>query len=125
MMLAKVRDLAVRPDRVAKLVIDGRDGTVVAGGDMSVGEAVVSHGAITLSIGAADAAAPASGAAAGAKPAQPDTSDAPGNVRVAPGTTVQKVAAALHAVQTPAPEIAAIFLALREVGAISAEVVVR
>jgi flagellar P-ring protein precursor FlgI len=120
MLLAKVRDLAVRPDRVAKLVIDGRDGTVVAGGEMSVGEAVVSHGAITLSIGAADAA-PAAGAANG----KPDTSEAPGNVRVTPGTTVQKIAAALHAVQTPAPEIAAIFLALREVGAISAEVVVR
>ncbi len=130
MMLARVRDLAVRPDRVAKLVIDGRDGTVVAGGEMSVGEAVVSHGAITLSIGAADDAAPAPAPAAGAKgaaaqPAQPDMSETPGNVRVAPGTTVQKVAAALHAVQTPAPEIAAIFLALREVGAISAEVVVR
>ncbi|AHG87754.1 Flagellar P-ring protein [Gemmatirosa kalamazoonensis] len=115
LMLSKVRDLAVRPDRIARLVIDGRDGTVVAGGDMTVGEAVVSHGAVTLTIGAQTGPAPAPG----------DTSVAPGDVRVTPGTTVQKVAAALHAVQTPAPEIAAIFLALREVGALAAEVVVR
>jgi flagellar P-ring protein precursor FlgI len=46
-------------------------------------------------------------------------------VRVAPGTSVQRVAAALHAVQTPAADIAAIFAALRDVGALSAEVVVR
>ncbi|MBV9881228.1 MAG: flagellar basal body P-ring protein FlgI [Gemmatirosa sp.] len=121
MALARVRDLAVRPDRVARLVIDGRDGTVVAGGDITIGEAVVSHGAVTLTVGAVGAATPT---APGAK-AGPDTSSTPGDVRVAPGTSVQKVAAALHAVQTPAPEIAAIFMALREVGALAAEVVVR
>jgi flagellar P-ring protein precursor FlgI len=38
---------------------------------------------------------------------------------------VQRVAAALHAVRTPASEIAAIFAALREVGALSAEVIIR
>jgi flagellar P-ring protein precursor FlgI len=46
-------------------------------------------------------------------------------VRVAAGTSVQRVAAALHAVQTPPAEIAAIFAALKEVGALSADVVVR
>ncbi|MDQ6827896.1 MAG: flagellar basal body P-ring protein FlgI [Gemmatimonadota bacterium] len=107
--LAKIRELRVRPDRPARIVIDGRDGTVVAGGDIGVGEAVVSHGGVTLSIGAGGA----------------DTGNSDGNVRVPPGTTVQAIAAALHAVQTPPTEIAAIFAALREVGAISAEVIVR
>ncbi len=107
--LAKIRDLRVRPDRPARIVIDGRDGTVVAGGDIGVGEAVVSHGGVTLSIGAGGA----------------DTGNSDGNVRVPPGTTVQAIAAALHAVQTPPAEIAAIFASLREVGAISAEVIVR
>jgi flagellar P-ring protein precursor FlgI len=121
-LLAKVRELAVRPDRAARLVIDGRDGTVVAGGDLTVGEAVVSHGAVTLSIAGATPNATSPAAAPAARGAEAQT---PGDVRVAVGTSVQKVAAALHAVQTPAPEIAAIFLALREVGALSAEVIVR
>jgi flagellar P-ring protein precursor FlgI len=121
-LLAKVRELAVRPDRAARLVIDGRDGTVVAGGDLTVGEAVVSHGAVTLSIAGATPNAASPAAAPAARGAEAQT---PGDVRVAVGTSVQKVAAALHAVQTPAPEIAAIFLALREVGALSAEVIVR
>lgn len=130
--LARVGELGVRPARAARVVIDARDGTVVAGGDLAIGEAVVSHGAVTLSVGGG---APASGApnaapngtpngapnaAAGAAAQAP-----PGDVRVAPGTSVQRVAAALHAVQTPAADIAAIFAALRDVGALAAEIVVR
>jgi flagellar P-ring protein precursor FlgI len=38
---------------------------------------------------------------------------------------VQRVASALHAVLTPASEIAAIFAALKEVGAVTAEIIVR
>lgn len=110
--LTKVLELAVRPDVKPRLVIDGKDGTVVIGGDLTVGPASVSHGGVTLSIG--DAPADTDGAAA-----------VPGSVRLAIGTPVQKVASALHAVQTPPQEIAAIFAALRDVGAISAEVIIR
>ena len=45
--------------------------------------------------------------------------------QLAAGTSVQKVASALRALQATATEIAAIFGALRDAGAISAEVVVR
>jgi flagellar P-ring protein precursor FlgI len=112
--LGRIAALPVRAERAPRLVIDARDGTVVAGGEMTVGAAVVSHGGVTLTIGGADSTA---GAARGA--------EVPGDVRIAPGTSVQRVAAALHAVQTPASDIAAIFAALREVGALAAEVVVR
>jgi flagellar P-ring protein precursor FlgI len=39
--------------------------------------------------------------------------------------SVQRVAASLQAVRTPPSEIAAIFAALKEVGALAAEVIVR
>jgi flagellar P-ring protein precursor FlgI len=107
--MAKVLELAVRPDVRPRLVIDGKDGTVVVGGDLTVGPATVSHGGVTLSIGDAPA----------------DAEAASGSVRLAVGTPVQRIASALHAVQTPPQEIAAIFAALREVGAITAEVIVR
>jgi flagellar P-ring protein FlgI len=83
---------------------------VVAGGDMVVGAATVSHGAITLAIG---------------NLAPNDTAAIPGSVRLPAGIAVQRVASALHAVQTPASEIAAIFAALREVGAVTAEIIIR
>lgn len=108
--MARIRELTVAPQSRARVIIDGRDGLVVAGGDLVVGAATVSHGAITLAIGNVEPG---------------DTTAIPGAVRLPAGIPVQRVATALHAVQTPPSEIAAIFAALREVGAITAEVVVR
>jgi len=107
-VLARIQDMRVQPQRVARLIIDGRDGTIVAGGELTVGEAVVSHGGITITIGANDTTA-----------APPD------NLRMAVGTPVTRVAAALHAVHAPPSEIAAIFESLRGIGAIAADVVIR
>lgn len=109
--MARIGELRVQPERDARLVIDGRDGTVVAGGDMTVGPAVVSHAGLTLSIVA--------GGMMG------DGAPMMGDVRVPAGTSVQQVAAALHAAQSTPREIAAIFASLREVGAIGANVVIR
>lgn len=106
----KIRELSIRPERAPRLVIDGKDGTVVAGGDAMVGVATISHGAITLVLGA---------------DVSSDTSAIPGSVRLPANISVQRVAAALHAVRTPPSEIAAIFASLREVGALTAEVIVR
>jgi flagellar P-ring protein FlgI len=105
--LARIGELRVQPDRPSRLVIDGRTGTVVAGEEIRVGAAVVSHGAVTLTVADGPGGA------------------GEGNLRVAPGTSVQDIASALHAVRAPAAEIAAIFQSLRDVGAISAEVVIR
>lgn len=106
--LARIRDVRLRADRVARLVIDSRDGTIMAGGELLVGEGVVSHSGITLTVGAAA-----------------DTSRIRGDLRVAPGTSVQRIASALHAIQTSPAEIAAIFEGLRSIGALNAEVVIR
>ncbi len=106
--LARIRDVRLRPDRAARVIIDARDGTVIAGGELLVGEAVISHAGITLTVGTVT-----------------DTSRIRGDLRVAPGTSVQRIASALHAIQTTPAEIAAIFEGLRSVGAISAEIVVR
>jgi flagellar P-ring protein precursor FlgI len=64
-----------------------------------------------------------------AAPAQPADStgkkEPEGLIGVNEGATVQEVAAGLHAAGARPQEIAAMFSALREVGAIGAEVVVR
>jgi flagellar P-ring protein precursor FlgI len=150
--MARIGDLRVMPDRASRIIIDARDGTVVAGGDLAVGAAVVSHAGVTLTI----SAAPAPVVAATAPLPAPDDSTTPvplpepvpgaepepvtartmreqreaerdlrGDVRLPAGTSVQRIAAALHAAQSTPREIAAIFASLREVGALGAEVVVR
>jgi flagellar P-ring protein FlgI len=123
--IVKIQDLKIVPDRTNRLVIDGRDGTVVAGGDISVGEAVVSHGGVTLTIGGAATTTPANAAAAGPNAANAPAAGGNQAVRVVAGASVQAVASALQAVQTSPSEIAAIFESLREVGALSAEVIIR
>lgn len=108
--LARVGEIRVQPLRSARVVIDGRAGTVVAGGDIRVGEAVVSHGTLTLSIGGA-----------GASP----EAGIPGDLRLGVGVSVQDIAAALHGVAAPPQAIASVFESLRQVGALAAQVVVR
>jgi flagellar P-ring protein precursor FlgI len=108
--LARIGELRVRPERSAMVVIDGRAGTVVAGGDIRVGEAVVSHGGLTLSVG---------GTPPGAE------GGVIGDVHMEPGVTVQDIASALHGVSAPPQAIASVFESLRQVGALTASVVVR
>ncbi len=125
-LLSQIRDILVRPDRPSRLIIDSRDGSVVAGGDIIVGDAVVSHGGITLAIGAGGAADPAAAVAAVPRDTSANAAFATKpSLTVATSTPVTKIAAALHAMQAPPSEIAAIFEALRAVGALSAEIIVR
>ena len=118
-LLTLIRDVLVRPDLPSRLVIDARDGTVITGGEIAVGDASVSHGGVTLSIGALAATDTTT------KQDSSAPSPLPGGLRVATGTSVSRIVAALHALQTPPSDIGAILEALRAVGALSAEVVVR
>lgn len=108
-MLVRIQELTVSPQIPNRIIIDSKDGSVAAGGDITVGSATVSHSGITLTIGASNT----------------DPSDGPQPVRLQPGVTAQQVASALHAVQLEAQEIAAIFIALKDVGAVSAQIIVK
>lgn len=110
-LLAVVDTLTIRSARTAILVVDASAGTVVSGGDLTIGPAVVSHRGITLTI-------TSDGGAAG-------QAQTPGMVSAVAGATVQEIASGLHAAGALGREIGAIFEALREVGALNATVVIR
>ena len=108
--LAQVYALPVQIHVPAVVIIDGREGTVVAGGTTTIGPAAVSHHGLSLQVGQeADASEPGS----------------PGSVWLGAEATVQDVAAGLHAVGAQPREIAAIFESLKAAGALPAQVVVR
>jgi flagellar P-ring protein FlgI len=107
--LARIAAVRVAPARAGRIVIDARSGAVVAGGDLTVGEGVASAGDIALRIGAPPS----------------DTARLQGQVDLPAGSSVQSLVAALHAVAAPPGQIAALFQALHDVGAITAEVIVR
>jgi len=108
--LAAVDTLPVIASGPPRINISARDGSVTSGGDVRLGAAAISHKGITLRIG-------------GPQPTTPDT--AKGLLSLAVGATVQDVAAGLHAVGATSSEVASIFDALAQVGAITAQVVVR
>ncbi|MEP6571519.1 MAG: flagellar basal body P-ring protein FlgI [Gemmatimonadota bacterium] len=114
--LASVDTIQVRANEPARIVIDARNGSVVVGGDVRVGTAAVSQRGITLRIGAV--------AAGGAAGTAPDSLN-PGLLHLPEGASVQDVAAGLHAAGARPSEIASLFDALREVGALSARVTIR
>ena len=113
---AAVDTVAVVAQGPARIVIDGREGTLVSGGDIRLGPALITHHGITLAIGGAGSAP--GGAAA-------DSTAHEGLVRMNARASVQDVAAGLHAAGVRAGDMAAIFEALLAAGALRAEVVVR
>jgi flagellar P-ring protein precursor FlgI len=122
--LVALGDIDVTPTGTPRVVIDAQSGAVAAGGDISVGMAVVSHEWLTLTIAPPDVPAPAGplgpGAGGVAQAVLP-----PGAVRAEPGIRVQSLAEALHAVGATAEVIGAVFRSLRSVGALQAEVIIR
>jgi flagellar P-ring protein precursor FlgI len=114
--LAAIDTLPVLVVETARVVIDGREGTVVVGGEVRIGPATVSHRGLTVRVGGPP---PDSSAA---QPAGSDSLSA-GMVRAGAGASVQELVAGLHA--AGARDVAAIFDALRAAGALRAEVVVR
>ncbi len=111
LVLAAIDTLPVSFRLPARVIINAREGTVVAGGEVTVGNAVVSHRGITLQIG-------------GSAPAD---STRPGDtyLRVEPRASVQDIAGGLRVIGARSDEIAAIFEALRAAGSLTAEVVIR
>lgn len=108
--LAGIDTIKVMVEVPARIIVHAREGLVVAGGDVRVGPAVIHHRGLTLQIGSG----------------QPGVAgDVRGLVALPSRVPVQDVAAGLHAAGAGPEEMAAIFEALRDAGAINAEVVVR
>jgi flagellar P-ring protein precursor FlgI len=125
--LAEVGLLEVRPDVPARIVINERSGTVVAGEHVAISTTAVSHG--NLYIGIAEPLPPPQVN----QLAPPQVTTPPGfpvveqrsRLLVVPkSTTVAEVARALNALGVTPRDLIAIFQALKQAGALHAELVI-
>lgn len=107
---ASIDTLNVTFDGPARIVISSREGTIVAGGDVRVGAAVISHRGITVQIGSEE---------------DPTIPPVEGLVRVSAQASVQDIAAGLQAAGARPDEVVAIFEGLQAAGALHAQVVIR
>ena len=122
--------LEVSPDVVARVVINERTGTVVVGGNVSILPVAISHGGLNIEIESVPVISQASAFSQNGQTVLTQMT------RVAAGedsstvvafngvATVQEVARALNSLKVTPRDIISIFQALKEAGALKAELVI-
>lgn len=130
---ARLENVLVEPDRRAKVVINERTGTVVAGGDVRIARVAVSHGDLRVSVAAETSVsqplvigstAPGVGTAVVTN-SQMQVAERPGAGFVAGGNTVADLVQALSRMRIHTRDIISILRAVKAAGALHAELVVQ
>lgn len=134
--LARLESVTVEPDRRARVVINERTGTVVAGGDVRISRIALSHGDLKLTVTAETTAVqPGTGGVlvrpgAGVRTAlvtnaRIEVDENPGTGFVAAGTTVADLVQTLARLKTHTRDIISILRAVKAAGALHADLVVQ
>jgi flagellar P-ring protein precursor FlgI len=126
-LMARIEDLPVKIEPVARVVINERTGTVVLGGDVTLTPASIFHGNLTVEIvtrfevsqpaplspGGQTVVVPQTGVQAQEQPAQ--------TIRLQEGATVADLVRGLQAIGATPRDVIAILQALQRAGALHAE----
>jgi flagellar P-ring protein precursor FlgI len=130
-LIATLEALDATPDVAARVIIDERTGTVVAGAGVTLGAAAVAYGGISVDVSETPVVSqPGALAGKGAKTVVTPQSEVKveekdGKLQVLSGAaTVGGVAAALNQLGVKPRDLAAIFQALKAAGALHAELLV-
>ncbi len=127
--LAQIENLKVLPADRARVVINERTGTIVAGGEVIIRPVAIAHGNLNIRVGTSTGVsqpAPFSrGETAIVTESQLDLSSAGGQFTVLnEGTTLNEIARGLNAMGVSSRDMIAIFEAIKEAGALEAELIV-
>ncbi len=129
--MARLEAIEVEPDVPARIVINERTGTIVATSHIRISSCAVAHGSLTITVAnTLTASQPAPFANAGSTVVTPSTET---NVREEKSSmvalpelpTVERVAAALNSLGVTPRDAMAIFQAMKQAGALHAELVIR
>jgi flagellar P-ring protein precursor FlgI len=129
--ISQLEAIEVIPDTPARIIINERTGTIVANSRIKIAACAVSHGNLTINI------------ASSLDVSQPNAFSERGRTTVTPRTettvteskasliplpdlpTVEKVASSLNALGVTPRDIMAIFQAMKQAGALQAELIIR
>jgi flagellar P-ring protein FlgI len=129
--IARVEGVEVTPDVPARVIINERTGTIVATARIRIAQCAVSHGDLTISVASTEEVSqpnPLSNTGTTEKTVRTDTKVEEKKGRLVPldeMPTVEKVAAGLNAIGVSARDMMAIFQAMKQAGALQAELVMR
>jgi flagellar P-ring protein FlgI len=127
--LAELEILTVETDQIAKVVLNERTGTVVAGTNVQIKPVSITHGSLNITIEnypiVSQPGAFSNGTTAVLDNLIPyATQDSTNTIAISGASNVQEVATALNSLKVTPKEIIAIFQALKEAGALIAELVI-
>lgn len=129
--IARVEGIEVNPDTPARVVINERTGTIVATSRIRISACAVSHGDLNISIASSlDVSQPAPMSQTGSTVVTPRTdtkvSEKKGKlIALEEMPTIEKVAAGLNAIGVTPRDMMAIFQAMKQAGALQAELILR
>lgn len=124
--IAELESLQVEPDRVARVVINERTGTVVLGNDVKIAPVAVMHGNLTVQIETQLVPLPAGPYSSAPGTAVPETTvsskdEKSRNIVLKNGATVEELVKALASIGSTTRDVIAILESLRAAGALDAE----
>ncbi len=127
--LADLEALIVQTDAIAKVVLNERTGTIVAGSNVRILPVTISHGSLKIEIKSNPMISQpgpfSQGNTAMYNNLVPSVANEENNVMTIQGASnVQEVAAALNSLKVSPRDIIAIFQAIKEAGALQAELVI-
>lgn len=128
--LMTVRDLTVKPDTPARVVINDRTGTIIAGGNVRISQVAITHANLTVVTGERPEVSQPAPFSDGQTVVVPRT-DINVNEQGAPvsvlggTTTVAELAEALNALGVTPQDLSAIFQQLKEAGALHADLEIK
>lgn len=128
--LSEIEGVTVATDVIAKVVLNERTGTIVAGANVRILPVTISHGNLKISVDANTQVSQPDGFSQGKtvmftdlKP-KVDREDTTTAISINGATNVQEVATALNSLRVSPRDIIAIFQALKEAGALIAELII-
>jgi flagellar P-ring protein precursor FlgI len=129
--ISRLQAIEVTPDTPARIIINERTGTIVATSRIKISSCAVSHGNLTITITSTlDVSQPNPFNESGKTVVTPSTdtkvTESKGRLVALPELpTVEKVAAALNALGVTPRDMMAIFQAMKQAGALQAELLIR
>ena len=132
-LFTRIENVAVEPDRRAKVVINERTGTVVSGGDVRISKVAISHGDIRIAVSTQNTASQPYNIVNGGPDVRTamvansrvDVDEPSGTAFVAGANTVSDLVQSLAQLKTSTRDVISILRAVKAAGALHGELVIQ
>ncbi|MDR1482562.1 MAG: flagellar basal body P-ring protein FlgI [Synergistaceae bacterium] len=128
--VASIEGVQVRPDAAAKVVVNERTGTIVMGGNVTIGNTSVAHGSLMVKVTESPEISQPGPFSGGTTAAAPRTDvyaqeNSPQLVELPTTSTVEDLTNAMNAVGASPRDLIAVLQAMGEAGALHGELVIQ